>query len=319
MLSQTFEEALVFTFQLHQRQTRKGSGAPYFSHLMGVASVVLEYGGSEAQAIAGLLHDAVEDQSHRLGGFAAAGQAIADRFGAEIATMVLACTDAQTLPKPPWRERKQRYIGHVAEMDVGAALVSCCDKLHNARSLVADFRLVGDALFRRFSASRAETLWYYAELAQAFNRHHPGRVANELARTVKQLEELVRAADQARASSDPLAPPYEYDHVVLGRRGKGSVNWVYVDNAGNLVVELYRHGDPFGDDSHGDAAYLLKFDPAAQLALARALGEPAPDSSSPDPQHLIGLIAARFDGSRAVEEFVQCNRLPHRQEDDYQA
>mgnify|MGYP000084763557 CR=1 FL=1 len=302
MLTQAYEQALAFAFQLHREQTRKGSGAPYFSHLMAVSGLVLEYGGSEAQAIAALLHDAVEDQSQRLGGMAAAGGAIAARFGEDVAAMVLACTDAETLPKPPWRVRKERYIAHVAQMTPQAALVSCCDKLHNARSLVADFRLVGDALFRRFSASRADTLWYYAELAASFRRHHPGRAAHELERTVRQLEALVREADAARASADAQAPRFDFDRVALGRPGDGTIDWLFVDQAGNLVAER---------EHRGGGSERLSFDMAAQLRLARALGEDAPDASGADPQRLLGLLAGRFDGWPALRAFARERQLPH--------
>jgi GTP pyrophosphokinase len=202
MLGPRFEDALGFAFRLHAEQHRKGSGAPYYSHLMAVSSLVLEYGGGEDQAIAALLHDSIEDQALRLGGAELARETLAARYGAAVAAMVDACTDADSFPKPPWRQRKERYIAHVAEMDAGAALVSCCDKIHNARALVSDFRAVGNTLFERFSVPRGQTLWYYAELAGAFGRFHPGRPADELKRTVERLLRLVRESDAGQGGLD---------------------------------------------------------------------------------------------------------------------
>jgi GTP pyrophosphokinase len=198
MLGPRFVDALGYALRLHAEQYRKGSGVPYYSHLMAVSSLVLEYGGSEEQAIAALLHDAIEDQALRMGGAELARETLASRYGDTVVAIVDACTDADSFPKPPWRARKERYIAHIAEMQAGAALVSCCDKIHNARSLVSDFREVGDALFGRFSVPREQTLWYYSELAGAFGRFHPGRAADELRRTVELLLRLVRESDAAK-------------------------------------------------------------------------------------------------------------------------
>lgn len=183
-----FNEALHFAAELHRRQVRKGISIPYISHLMSVSALVLEYGGDTEQAIAGLLHDAIEDQSEANGGSEALGRIISDLFGAEVLRIVLACTDATTFPKPPWRERKQAYLEHLRHVDGRVALVSCADKLHNARTLLADLRAHGDAVFGRFSAPKTMTLWYYGALAEAFREHHAGPLADELDRTVDQLQ-----------------------------------------------------------------------------------------------------------------------------------
>ena len=315
MLGPRFEDALGFAFRLHAEQYRKGSGAPYYSHLMAVSSLVLEYGGTEEQAIAALLHDTIEDQALRMGGAEMARETIAARYGTTVAAIVEACTDADSFPKPPWRERKERYIAHVPGMDAGAALVSCCDKIHNARSLVADFRLVGDALFGRFSVPREQTLWYYAELAKAFDRAHPGRAAAELKRTVALLQQLVRESDAAKHQPDPLLPPPEHERLVLGR-GKDDVSWVYASAQGKLVVEFYDHGEEAERFNGRDVAMLLEFDAAAQTTLARALEPTWPES---DLQALMLALTRRFDSYFAVQEYVQRNGLPFHKRVDYDA
>ena len=134
-LTPRFEAALVMAAQLHADQFRKGTDTPYVAHLIGVASLVLENGGSEDQAIAGLLHDAVEDQ----GGQSTLTR-IRDHFGDGVADIVDHCTDADVEPKPPWRARKEAYIAAAQHMPVDAALVSCADKLYNARAILADLR-----------------------------------------------------------------------------------------------------------------------------------------------------------------------------------
>ena len=126
--------ALDYAADAHQTQARKGSTIPYLSHLLGVSSLVIEYGGDEDQAIAGLLHDAIEDCGAKHEAI------ISDRFGPRVARIVRACTDADSFPKPPWRARKEAYLRHLETADRDALLVSCCDKLHNARTIVTDLR-----------------------------------------------------------------------------------------------------------------------------------------------------------------------------------
>jgi (p)ppGpp synthase/HD superfamily hydrolase len=147
---------------LHRSQARKGTSLPYISHLLGVASLVLEDGGSEDEAIAALLHDAVEDQG---------GQAtlllIQERFGPDVAGIVEACSDTDVVPKPPWRERKEAYIAHLATAPPEVIRVSLADKLHNARAIVRDLRVHGPSLWERFHPD-ADQVWYYDALARAF-------------------------------------------------------------------------------------------------------------------------------------------------------
>jgi len=185
-LTARFEDALAFAAHLHAGQRRKGSGTPYVAHLIGVCALVLEHGGDEDQAIAGLLHDAVEDQ----GGLPTL-ELIRERYGPEVARIVEACTDADTVPKPAWRPRKERYLGHLRESDARVKLVSCADKLYNARTILSDYRGLGEALWPRFTASREETLWYYRALVAIFLPAGGGPLAEELARVVSELEGLL--------------------------------------------------------------------------------------------------------------------------------
>lgn len=186
MLSNRFTDALTFAIQLHANQTRKGTQIPYISHLMAVCSLVLEHGATEDEAIAALLHDAVEDQ-----GGAATREEIRRRFGEAVAAIVDGCTDADTTPKPPWRERKQAYLAHLPTASASVRLVSVCDKLHNARSILKDYRVFGDALWERFQGGKEGTLWYYQSLVDTFREIGTTPLVDELERVVSELEHLV--------------------------------------------------------------------------------------------------------------------------------
>ena len=185
ILTRDFEDALAFAAQLHSRQVRKGTAVPYVAHLLGVASVALEHGADEDEAIAALLHDAVEDQ----GGAATLGK-IRERFGETVAAIVEGCTDTDQMPKPPWRPRKEAYVAHVASASPSVRLVSAADKLHNARTIVADYRRFGEDVWRRFSGGRDGTLWYYRALVDAYRAHGPTPLVEELERVVGEMEEL---------------------------------------------------------------------------------------------------------------------------------
>jgi (p)ppGpp synthase/HD superfamily hydrolase len=184
-LSARFEEALPFAALLHRDQVRKGSKTPYVSHLLGVAAIVLEHGGNEDEAIAALLHDAVEDQ-----GGAPTLIAIRERFGDAVAAIVEGCTDTDVVPKPPWRPRKEAYVAHVASASPSVRLVSAADKLHNARSILADYRRHADAVWDRFSGGKEGTLWYYRALVEAFRSHGVTPLLEELDRVVREIERL---------------------------------------------------------------------------------------------------------------------------------
>jgi GTP pyrophosphokinase len=184
-LTTRFTQAFLFAFQLHAGQSRKGSRTPYIAHLIGVAALVLEYGGDEDQAIAALLHDAVEDQ----GGIRTLEE-IHRRFGERVAVIVAGCTDAYTVPKPPWRERKERYIQHLAEASPDVWLVSLADKVHNARSVLADLRREGEGVWDRFKGGKTGTLWYYHSLLNAFRRLSDSPLSEELDRVVADIEQI---------------------------------------------------------------------------------------------------------------------------------
>ncbi|HYN77471.1 MAG TPA: HD domain-containing protein [Lamprocystis sp. (in: g-proteobacteria)] len=197
-LSERFFAALHYAAELHNRQLRKGTSAPYISHLMAVASLVLEHGGGEDEAIAALLHDAIEDQAEHRGGAAALRAEIGDRFGVTVLGIVNACTDAEVTPKPPWQARKECYIRHLLETpDPAYHRVSIADKLHNARSMLLDYRIHGEALWQRFNRRNpADHLWYYRSLAEAFRSVGlaPQALIDELDRVVAALEALVAGA-----------------------------------------------------------------------------------------------------------------------------
>jgi (p)ppGpp synthase/HD superfamily hydrolase len=184
-LSNRFTEALGYAARLHSRQTRKGKNQPYVGHLLGVASIVIQHGGDEEEAIAALLHDAVEDQ----GGIPRLNE-IRKKFGTRVARIVDGCTDAYTNPKPPWKERKLAYIERVAREPDDVRLVSAADKLANARELLSDFRIEGDGVFRRFTGAKEGTLWYYRTLVNVFRMAGSNPLIEELDRVVTELESL---------------------------------------------------------------------------------------------------------------------------------
>ena len=181
-------DAAAFALEIHADQTRKGAETPYIGHLLGVASLVLEHGGDEDQAIAGLLHDAIEDQG------AHQESVILERFGPRVAAIVRGCTDADVIPKPPWRARKEAYIAHLESAGPDILLVSCADKLHNSRAICTDIQAHGLGVFDRFNAGAEGTVWYYSELSASFARLLPGSLSAELARSVAEMRRLAGSA-----------------------------------------------------------------------------------------------------------------------------
>jgi (p)ppGpp synthase/HD superfamily hydrolase len=184
-LGPRFRRAFLFASEKHAGQTRKASSIPYIAHLIGVASLVLEAGGDEDLAIAALLHDVVEDC-----GGAPMLREVRRRFGSRVAKVVDGCTDADTFPKPPWKERKENYIRHLKKADADTRLVSAADKLNNVRSILSDYRAIGESIWARFNGGRAGTLWYYRTLRDEFLRHQPNRITRELELAVNELEML---------------------------------------------------------------------------------------------------------------------------------
>lgn len=182
-----FIAALAFAARVHAEQRRKGVDTPYIAHPLIVAGTVIENGGDEDEAIAALLHDAVEDQ-----GGDEMGAEIARRFGPRVAEIVLGCSDCAVVPKPPWRPRKEKAVAEVREgkLDRSVLLVELADKLHNARAILQDYRVSGEKLWDRFTGGRDGTLWYYRALADAFRKAFDHPLAAELDRTVAELERL---------------------------------------------------------------------------------------------------------------------------------
>lgn len=181
-LGPRFLRAFHFAAEKHTGQTRKASTIPYIAHLMGVASLVLEFGGDEDMAIAALLHDVVED----CGGVPMLAE-VRRKFGSRVAAIVEGCTDSDSTPKPPWRERKETYIRHLKTADADTHLVSAADKLNNVRSILSDYRELGDGIWERFNGGREGTLWYYRSLLEEFRRQ-PNRLVREFELAVTELE-----------------------------------------------------------------------------------------------------------------------------------
>jgi GTP pyrophosphokinase len=185
-LDDRFAEALQYAWELHRQQKRKMSQTPFFAHLMSVAGLVLDYGGSQQEAIAALLHDAVEDQ----GGLETL-ESIRRRFGQQVADIVEGCTDSFQQPKPPWQERKEQFLARLAEASDSVRLVCAADKIHNLRSLIREYRVHGEAVWSAFRGGREGTLWYYRTLLEVLGRGRPLPILRELADVWNQLEKLV--------------------------------------------------------------------------------------------------------------------------------
>ena len=184
-LTARFDHAFLYAHRLHNRQVRKGLPVPYLSHLLGVASLVLEDGGDEDEAIAALLHDAVEDQ----GGLATL-EDIRQLFGVRVADLVLSLSDSTGKPRPPWRERKEEYIQHLRLAEQSVLRVSLADKLQNARLIAVDLRRSGKRTWYRFNGGKDGTLWYYHALVETFRECYRSPFVIELELTVNEIEQL---------------------------------------------------------------------------------------------------------------------------------
>lgn len=191
-LSTRFDHALLFAAQVHREQDRKKSGIPYLSHLLGVASIVLDYGGDEEMAIAALLHDAVEDHGGR-----PMLKVIEQIFGPRVAKIVDGCTDSYAQDpkkKEGWQRRKTRYLARIRNEDAETRFVSAADKLYNARAVLRDLRYDGDIAFARFTAPKVKTLWYYRSLVREYRSggvtHRLKPLIDDLDRVVTEVEHL---------------------------------------------------------------------------------------------------------------------------------
>jgi (p)ppGpp synthase/HD superfamily hydrolase len=196
-LGPRLQRAFRYAAEKHDGQTRKQTAVPYVSHLMAVASLVLEAGGDEDMAIAALLHDVVED----CGGMPRLRE-IRKQFGPRVAKIVEGCTDSFGEPKPEWVERKKDYLREVTHADVETRLVSASDKLHNVRTILADYRHDGEAIWTRFTGKKEGTLWYYRALSDEYQRRNPNRITREIEIAVAELE---RAAGKMTRSAKKSA------------------------------------------------------------------------------------------------------------------
>lgn len=189
-LTDQFAKAMVYAERKHHTQVRKGGDIPYVGHLLSVAGLVINDNGSEAQAIAALLHDAVEDA-----GGPETLQEIRAEFGEKVARIVQECSDTDKQPKPPWRKRKQDYIDHLADVDDDTLLVSVADKLDNARSMLRDYHEHGPSLWQRFTVKNPDDhLWYFGGLLDAYRaRGLNSWMVDELGRVVDDLKNLVES------------------------------------------------------------------------------------------------------------------------------
>lgn len=186
MLTQRLGQALALAVQAHDGQVRKGTAIPYIAHPMGVASIALEFGATEDQAIAALLHDALEDGGPHY------APLIEAQFGPGVLALVQACTDGvpdASGAKADWGERKRSYLAHLAEAPSEVLLVSGADKLHNARAIVSDLITLGPDVFKRFKAGREGTLWYYRALADLLSQRR-APMAVMLEAEVQHMERL---------------------------------------------------------------------------------------------------------------------------------
>lgn len=185
-LTEKFESALVYATRLHANQTRKINGIPYITHLLSVAALVLEAGGTETEAIAALLHDSIEDQGGKI-----IREEISQLFGEAVVAIIDGCTEWDTPPKPPWKERKLRYLEHLRHGSPSVRLVSLADKLHNARSLLANLRVYGSGIWQEFSSGKEGTLWFYQELLQIYRTTGSDFMTEEFSRVVNEISQEV--------------------------------------------------------------------------------------------------------------------------------
>ena len=185
-----YKKALDYAYKLHLKHDRKGeTKIPYFSHLSSVSNYVIENGGTTDEAIGALLHDAVEDQ-----GGVKTLKVIRTKFGSKVATIVKECSDSVVEPKPPWSERKKKYISDIKKKTQSSMFVSLCDKLHNGTCIIDDHKRVGKEVWKRFSASPKDIAWYYESLYKEFNRYLKGHkvLKDNYSSVVKEIKKIAK-------------------------------------------------------------------------------------------------------------------------------
>jgi (p)ppGpp synthase/HD superfamily hydrolase len=182
-LTERFDEGLRYAREVHGAQKRKGTDVPYIAHLIGVASIVLDDGGSEEESIAALLHDAAEDHGGKT-----RLEDIRSRFGNDVAKIVEDCTDSWSTPPEAWIERKRKYVAHARTLGGASLRVSAADKVHNTYGILRDLRNIGEQVWDRYSASPDDVLAYYQSLVRAYREAGGGRLVDELERIVRGIE-----------------------------------------------------------------------------------------------------------------------------------
>ena len=190
-LSSKFDRALLYAAKLHRGKLRKKTKIPDIAHVLGVTAIALEYGANQTEAIAALLHDAVEDAGGR--------KRLSDirrKFGHAVAKIVDGCTDSYAEPKPSWLDRKKQYVAHVRRASISTKLVSASDKLQNVRSLLRNYREEGEQLWQRYDSGKEGALWYYRALVKAFTGKRIRPLVQELDRAVSELESLANHGRQ---------------------------------------------------------------------------------------------------------------------------
>jgi (p)ppGpp synthase/HD superfamily hydrolase len=187
MLTDQMDKAFTFARKAHQKQLRNRTTIPYLSHLMSVSALTMEHGGDEDIAIAALLHDTLED----CGDADALSKSIQHAFGDRVLRIVRECSDTEITPKPPWKERKETYINHIEQISDDALIVSMCDKLHNLRTIVWDYKVIGDEIFERFKGKREGTIWYYTSLTEKYKLILQSRPNAQLDRIIDELVGLL--------------------------------------------------------------------------------------------------------------------------------
>ena len=247
-LSSRFDEALQFASKLHREQARKSTQIPYVSHPLAVSSLVLEHGGTEAQAIAALLHDVVEDC-----GGSALLPIIEARFGAEIAKIVSACSHSfGNDSKTEWKERRKAHIKHLREADDAVMLVIAADKLHNLTSILNDLRSLGDDLWSRFNAGPEDQMWYYQSIINVLDRRLDNLIVERLKDTLDDVQNEIMQQDYVSSYSGkpPLSgvPVFEQQVIqqVFGRDiEKRGFDFTRIEHfvEGNLQMTMTRATD----------------------------------------------------------------------------
>jgi (p)ppGpp synthase/HD superfamily hydrolase len=190
-LTSRFTKALLYASRIHGGKLRKKTKIPDIGHILGVTAIALEYGANETEAIAALLHDAVEDAGGK-----ARLRDIERKFGRAVAKIVDGCTDSYEDPKPPWLDRKKTYVAHVRNAPIPTKLVSAADKVQNVRSLLRNYREEGDNLWQRYNSGKQGALWYYRALVKAFAGRRIRPLVQELDRTLSELESLANGGRQ---------------------------------------------------------------------------------------------------------------------------